>query len=120
MISSDKMKFLEKVYKSSNLLYGTKRTFTDLDFEEFADLAIEEKNWQALKEISKINIKIFPSLQTGYFYRAVYEENYNKDLKTALKYYKLSYKNIAKGVRENGKGYWLDEIKRVEKLLSEN
>lgn len=120
MISSDKMKFLEEVYKSSNSFYGTKRTFTDLDFEEFADLAIEEKNWQALKEISKINIKIFPKLQTGYFYRAVYEENYNKDLKTALKYYKLSYQNIAKGIREDGKAYWLDDIKRVEKLLSEN
>jgi hypothetical protein len=82
-------------------------------------LAIEEQNWLALKELSEINTKLFPDLQTGYFSRAVFEENYNKDLKTALEHYKLSYENIAKGIRNDSRRYWLDEIKRVEKLLLE-
>jgi hypothetical protein len=113
------MQFIKNVSETSNSFYGTNRTFTDLDFEDLADLAIEEQNWLALKELSEINTKLFPDLQTGYFSRAVFEENYNKDLKTALEHYKLSYENIAKGIRNDSRRYWLDEIKRVEKLLLE-
>lgn len=115
--SENKIEFLNSAYEKSNQLYGTNRLLRDSDLELLADLAIDSENWKILKEISDINIKYFPNLQTGYFTRAVYEEKYNKDLKTALKFYKLSLKNLEKSI--TSRFFWVNEIKRVEKLLAD-
>lgn len=115
--SKNKLEFLKNVYKVSNELYDTNRKLRDGDLEILADLAVDKKEWKILKEISDINIKLYPNLQTGYFTRAVYEEKHNKDLETALKYYKWSLERLEKGITSTF--YWTDEIKRVEKLLSE-
>lgn len=115
--SGNKVQFLDDLFKSSNDLYGANRKIKNSDFYDLADLAIQAKDWQALKEIADLNIQLFPNTETSYYSRAKYEEEYNQDLNKALEYYKKGYANLPKEV--TNKNYWYKEIVRMEKLLSE-
>ena len=116
--SKNKIEFLNKHYENSNHLYGTNRKIRDTDLEELADIAIKRKEWLALKEIADFDIELHPNSETGYYSKARFEENYNKDLKTALKFFKKGYSKLEPEV--TNKDYWYKEITRVEKLISEN
>ena len=113
--NENKIDFLNNLYESSNQLYGTNRKIRDTDLEELADIAIKRKDWLALKEIADLDIKLHPNSETGYYSRARFEENYNKDLKLALKYFKKGYSKLEPEVMN--KADWYKEIERVEKLI---
>jgi len=116
--SKNKIEFLSNLYKNASKLYGINREIRDTDLEDLADLAIDREDWLTLNEIADLNIKLHPHSETGYYSKARFEENYNKDLKTALKLFKKGFSKIEPEV--NNKDYWYKEITRVEKLLSEN
>lgn len=115
--SNDKINFLTELYEITNSFYGTNRPIRDTDLEDLADLAIEREDWLTLKEIADFDIQLHPNSETGYYSRARFEEKYNKDLKTALKFYKKGYSKLEPEVVNNE--YWYKEIIRVEKLISE-
>lgn len=115
--SNDKINFLTELYEITNSFYGTNRPIRDTDLEDLADLAIEREDWQTLKKIADFDIQLHPNSETGYYSRARFEENYNKDLKAALKFFKKGYSKLEPEVVN--KEYWYKEIIRVEKLLSE-
>lgn len=112
----NKRDYLYNLYENSNRLYGTSRKIRDTDLEDLADLAIERKDWLTLKEIADFDIKLHPNSETGYYSRARFEENYNKDLKSALEFFKIGFSKLEPEVIN--KNYWYKEIERVEKLIS--
>jgi predicted alpha/beta superfamily hydrolase len=113
--NENKIDFLNNLYESSNQLYGTNREIRDTDLEELADIAIKRKDWLALKEIADLDIELHPNSETGYYSRARFEEIYNKDLKSALIFFKKGYSKLEPEVLN--KVDWYEEIERVEKLI---
>lgn len=118
LMIENKADVIKNMYQVSNEIYGTERKIRDGDLYDLADAAITNKNWKALKEIADLNIELYPDTETGYYSRARYEENYNKDLKAALKYFKMGYQKLDKDVFN--KEDWYKEITRIEKQLQKN
>ena len=87
---SDAIYYLENKYLEIEYLFGTNLGIREKDIYAIENIIIEKENGDKLRDFGKMILKLFPTSHLGDYYIGRYYES-GKNLKKALKYYKIGY-----------------------------
>lgn len=86
----DAIAYLENKYLEIDFLFGSSLNIRERDIYTVEKLIIEKENGDHLREFGKMILKLFPASPLGDYYIGRYYET-GKQLKKALKYYRIGY-----------------------------
>ncbi len=86
----DAIAYLENKYLEIEFLFGSNLGIRERDIYVIEKIVIEKENGDHLREFGKMILKLFPSSPLGNYYIGRYYES-GKQIKKALKYYKIGY-----------------------------
>ena len=86
----DAISYLENKYLEIEFLFGSNLGIRERDIYAVETIIIEKENGDQLREFGKMILKLFPSSPLGDYYIGRYYES-GKQIKKALKYYKIGY-----------------------------
>ena len=86
----DAISYLENKYLEIEFLFGSNLGIRERDIYAVESIVIEKENGDQLREFGKMILKLFPSSPLGDYYIGRYYES-GKQIKKALKYYKIGY-----------------------------
>ncbi|WP_435416093.1 alpha/beta hydrolase-fold protein [Polaribacter aestuariivivens] len=86
----DAISYLENKYLDIEFLFGTNLGIRETDIYAIEKIVIEKENGDQLLNFGKMILKLYPSSPLGDYYIGRYYEQ-GKNIKKALKYYKIGY-----------------------------
>ncbi len=86
----DAISYLENKYLDIEFLFGSNLGIREQDIFAIEKIVIEKENGDQLLNFGKMILKLFPSSPLGDYYIGRYYEE-GKNIKKALKYYKIGY-----------------------------
>lgn len=86
----DAISYLENKYIEIEFLFGSNIGIRERDIYAIERIIIEKENGDYLLEFGKMILKLFPTSPLGEYYIGRYYES-GKNIKKALKYYKIGY-----------------------------
>ena len=86
----DAISYLENKYIEIEFLFGSNIGIRERDIYAVERIIIEKENGDYLLEFGKMILKLFPTSPLGEYYIGRYYES-GKNIKKALKYYKIGY-----------------------------
>lgn len=101
-------------YENIKYTYGINIPIREDDLTYISWLIEEQENWDELKEIGDLTIKILPNSVYGYYMLGLSQEKKN-NLQSALDSYKMGYSKLGNNITNKEQFY--DDIKRIENLL---
>ncbi|MCG1036347.1 alpha/beta hydrolase-fold protein [Polaribacter sargassicola] len=90
LLPLDAISYLENKYLEIEFLFGSNLEIRESDIYAIEKIVIEKENGDKLREFGKMILNRFPSSQLGDYYLGRYYEN-RKEIKKALKHYKIGY-----------------------------
>ncbi|MFK8059710.1 MAG: alpha/beta hydrolase-fold protein [Polaribacter sp.] len=86
----DAIAYLENKYLEIQFLFGSDLGIRERDIYAIENIVIEKENGDHLREFGKMILKLFPASPLGDYYIGRYYEE-GKNIKKALKFYKIGY-----------------------------
>ena len=112
--TADKLGYLLTRYENMKAIYGVEVPMREMDLNSVAYAISEKKQWNQLKEIAALSIKIYPESYLGYWTMGEYFEK-TADYPSALQQYELGMTKLGEDVL-NVSDFQVD-VDRVKKKI---
>ena len=89
----DKVKYLLERYATIEDIYGVKVPIREMDLNHVGSAISKKKQWNQLKQIAELSIKIYPESFLGYYQMGEYFEEVN-NFTAALEQYEIGFSKL--------------------------